>query len=240
MPDSRKHRGAHPEDPQLFSPEWLPTLRSAVEELSWLLTREYPAKAALKLVGDRHRLNERQRMAVNRCACSDASRAHRARTRVERVDRPLEIDGFNLLITVEAALSGGSILRGRDGCLRDLASIHGTYRSVEETDGAIRLVGAALARLGAPSARWWLDSPISNSGRLAGKLRQVADECGWPWTVETVFNPDRELISSAGLVVSSHSVVLDGVDRWLDLLPEVLGRLPRLWLIDLGRPDPGT
>ena len=29
-------------------------------------------------------------------------------------------------------MSGAFIFRGRDGCLRDLAGIHGTYRKVEE------------------------------------------------------------------------------------------------------------
>ena len=59
MPDTRQHRGAHPEDGRLFAPEMLPRLRAAVSELSWLLSRGYPARAALKLVGDRHRLKRR-------------------------------------------------------------------------------------------------------------------------------------------------------------------------------------
>lgn len=83
MPDIRKHRGAHPEDRKLFSDDQLSALRTAVSELSWLLTRDYSMKGAVKLVGDRHALTARQRFAVSRAACSDQSKAQRASTRVE-------------------------------------------------------------------------------------------------------------------------------------------------------------
>ena len=43
VPDTRKHRGPHPEDARLFADAMLPRLRAAVADLSWLLT---PACAA--------------------------------------------------------------------------------------------------------------------------------------------------------------------------------------------------
>ena len=62
--------------------------------------------------------------------------------------RPLRIDGFNLILTLESALGGGIVLGGRDGCYRDLASVHGTYRRVEETRPALDLSTRLLADLG--------------------------------------------------------------------------------------------
>src|ERR671939_1175079 len=76
-PDRRQHRGAHPADQVMFTPERMPTLRTATAELSWLLSRAYAVRAALKLVGDRHGLTERQRLAVARAACSDTSLTRR-------------------------------------------------------------------------------------------------------------------------------------------------------------------
>ena len=67
-------------------------------------------KGALKLVGDKFALTERQRLAVSRAACSDQSKTHRASTRVAIGDlkgQLIVIDGFNLLITIEAALRVG-------------------------------------------------------------------------------------------------------------------------------------
>lgn len=176
-PDLRKHRGAHPEDRSLFAAEHLPVLRTATSELSWLLTREYSMKGALKLVGDRYTLTDRQRLAVSRAACSDQGKARRARTLISTDDvagKDMIVDGFNLIITIEAALSGGLLMICRDDCIRDLSSVHGSYRSVDETERAITLIGEAIDTLQPRSVRWVLDRPISNSGRLAKRIRDAA------------------------------------------------------------------
>ena len=237
MPDIRKHRGAHPEDRKLFADDQLPALRTAVRELSWLLSRDYSIKGALKLVGDRYALTDRQRLAASRAACSDQSKEHRAATHLPvdaMAGKEIIIDGFNLIITIEAALSGGILIHGRDGCIRDLSSVHGSYRSVNETDQAINLIGTALAGLRPKSVAWLLDRPISNSGRLAKRIRDLATETAWNWTVEVLFNPDAEIIASGHLVVSSDSHVLDETDRWINLTRNLLDhRLKKFWLIDL-------
>jgi hypothetical protein len=236
-PDRRRHRGAHPEDARLFAPERLDALRTATSELSWLFGRGYQMKSALKLVGDRHNLRERQRLAVARAACSDESRAVRlAReadaSEVEGAD--LIIDGFNLVITLEAALGGGVLIHCRDGCVRDLSSVHGSYRAVEETERAVLLAGEVLFTLRPASALWLFDSPVSNSGRLAERVRTLAASRGWPWQVRAELNPDRSIANSQSLAVTSDSNVLDHAPRWLNLSRLVVERhVPRAWLLDL-------
>ena len=88
----------------------------------------------------------------------------------------MNIDGFNVLTTVEAALSKGVLLLGRDGCLRDMASLHGAFRPVEETVSAVKLLIRHLESLGPASCRWLLDAPVSNSRRLARTIRDHAAE----------------------------------------------------------------
>lgn len=236
-PDKRQHRGAHPADRELFGAEWLPTLRRATEELSWLAGRGYSMLAALKLVGDRYGLKHRQRLAVSRAACSDEQRSARSASclSVEEAEgKSLIVDGFNLIITVEAAMSAGLLIRARDLCVRDLSSVHGSYRSVEETDSAIRLIGEALEGIRPASVRWLLDRPVSNSGRLAQRIKEVADERAWPWSVEAVFNPDKLIRASSLVAVTSDSVILDSVSRWLNLNQHLVTRyLSGSWLIDL-------
>jgi hypothetical protein len=235
--EDRRHRGAHPKDRLLFDAALLPALRGAVADLSWLLSRGYPAAASLKLVGDHFALKERQRLAVARAACSDQHRESR-----ERIRQPLEsinrqdvlIDGFNIIVTTEAALSGGMLIRCRDGCLRDISSVHGSYRSVAETEEAIRLIGEILLGVGPASVLWLLDQPVSNSGRLAQRIREMAAEHNWPWSVEVVMNPDKVLRSSDQIVVTSDSNVLDGVKGWINLGEKlVTQRLPEAWIVDL-------
>ncbi|HSG88818.1 MAG TPA: DUF434 domain-containing protein, partial [Pseudomonadales bacterium] len=74
MPDHRRHRGPHPDDARLFAPDTVGPLRTAVGDLSWLFSRGYAERSAVKVVGDRYRLRERQRIALRRSACSDAAR----------------------------------------------------------------------------------------------------------------------------------------------------------------------
>lgn len=239
-PADTRHRGPHPADAHLFAPEWVPVLRCAVEELSWLLTRGYPPAATLKLVGDRYALTERQRWAVGRAACTDAQRAQRAATLLPPGalrGRPVSIDGFNLIILLETALSGGVVLRGRDGALRDLSSIHGTYRAVQETDRAIRLAAAALLPLAPGPVRWLLDQPVSNSGRLAARLRELGPTLGLAWTAEVVMNPDHVLAETTDVVVTADSAVLDRAGSWLNLAALVLETEPPCWLLALGETD---
>jgi len=234
-PDLRQHRGAHPADKEQFSKEQILILATATAELSWLLTRQYKMAAALKLVGDRYALTTRQRLAVSRATCSDQSlrRRHEHRISLEHIENgSVVIDGFNLIITVEAALSGGVLLVCRDDCIRDLSSVHGSYRSVQETERSMLLIGEALENLKPASVRWFLDRPVSNSGRLARRITDLASQHCWPWSVEVIFNPDTAIISSSSIAITSDSSILDRVEGWVNLNPYLVEQLPGSWLLD--------
>jgi hypothetical protein len=237
VPDHRKHRGPHPEDGTLFAPTNWPHLRCAVSHLSWLLTREYAWESALKLVGDRFRLNARQRLAVRRSACSDQSLQRRALASLPLpaiAGRRVSIDGFNLLTTVEAAFAGGVLLRGRDECLRDMASVHGSYRKVAETTPAIRAIGQFLGESPPELCTWWLDRPVSNSGRVSQLIMTIAQVEGWPWQTQLVPDPDHELKRTRDVVVTADSVILDACNAWVNLASGiVVGLVPHAWILPL-------
>jgi hypothetical protein len=176
--------------------------------------------SAIKIVGDRYRLDQRQRMAVSRCACSDQALADRAFSRAEGDSlnaQVLAIDGDNVLTSIEAALAGGIILKARDGCFRDIASVHGTWRKVRETVPAVEIVGQFLIRLGVTRAVWYLDSPVSNSGRLKTLLRETAAAAEWLWDIELVPNPDTILCVTDLCVATADSGILDRCRRWVNL-----------------------
>jgi len=237
MPDKRTHRGPHPADEKLFAPAAIPALRSAMADFCLLLTKGYADKSALKLVGDRFALTERQRLAVMRSACSDQQIASRSEHRVKLKDiagQSIAIDGYNVLITVEAAMSGGLIFKGRDGCYRDLASIHGTYRKVTETIPAVQLIGEFLKEAGVDKALWLLDSPVSNSGRLKTLIRELAEKNRWDWEIRLSISPDAELKKTDAIVASSDSVILDECQKWLNLAAEIISQeLPQATVIHL-------
>lgn len=234
MPDTRTHRGPGPEDRLWFAPEARPGLAGAVADLSWLLSRGYAEPSSLKLVGDRHRLVERQRMAVLRSSCPDQALARRRARRVELGalrGRPLRIDGFNLILTLETALGGGVVLGGRDGCFRDLAGVHGTYRRVEETRPALELASRWLSARGVGPCTWLLDAPVSNSGRLAAMIRAVDPS----WNAEVVPDPDPLLASPGDPVATADSAILDRCGAWLNLARELVeAEVPGAFVVELG------
>jgi len=237
VPDKRQHRGPHPTDVRLFAAGTLPALRRAVADLSWLLSRGYADASARKLVGDRYQLAQRQRLAVMRAACSDAARQWRKQREIppERLQgETLAVDGYNLLTTIEAALSGGVILNCRDGCFRDLASMHGTFRSVQETLPALELIGGCVQGWRAARLEWLLDSPVSNSGRLKQTILELARSRGWTWQVHLVAAVDAALRGSPVIVASADSAILDRCERWANLARWIIERcVPTAWIVDL-------
>ena len=96
------------------------------------------------------------------------------------------------------------------------------------------MIGEILLGAEPASALWLLDRPVSNSGRLAQRIREVAAEHNWPWSVEVVMNPDKVLRSSDQIVVTSDSNILDGVKGWINL-GEILvtQHMPDTWIVDL-------
>ena len=257
-------RGPAQEDTRLFGPGQVAGLNRAVGDFAWLLSRGYAETSALKLVGDRYALRTRQRTAVLRCTCTDAQAHARVDRRIDlRADpdglrgRELAVDGFNVLIAVESAMAGGVILRGRDGAIRDLASVHGSYRRSDQTLAALEAIGERLEVFGPRVVRWFLDRPVSNSGRLKTAIVELAQARGWPWSAELDFNPDRRLVALAPqddsgddsgdesgdehgdpgqvVVATGDAWILDNTARHVDLAAAVIeAAVPDAWLLALG------
>ncbi len=235
-----RHRSSHPQDADLFAPAWHGKLRSGVADLAWLLSKGYARTSSLKLVGDRYQLRERQRMALLRATCSDAA-LERRRVKCGDPDAlrggHLLIDGYNVLTTLETALGGGVILHARDRCLRDLAGVHGTWRRAHETVPALELVGAQLAAWGCEHCTWYLDQPVSNSGRLRAMIVEVGDAQGWSWKAEVVRDPDPVLAAADDWVATSDSEILDACKRWINLSKAIVtGMGDGVWIVDTVQP----
>ena len=237
MPRRQSHRGPAPKDERLFNGRQLPALRSAAHDLCWLLDHGYSSHSAIELVGNRYNLVSRQRMAVSRCASSieAARQRHEREIATEQVrGRELWIDGYNLLTVLESALAGGVVLLGRDGCCRDIAGIHRRYRKVNETEPVLRMIGETAAEWGVTCCRWWLDKPVSNSGRLKAFIQEVAANAGWNTTVELVFNPDKVLRESEHVIATSDGAVLDRCRQWVNLARYIIAsRIAKARVIDL-------
>lgn len=209
-------RFAHPEDDEQFSTAQVPTLRAAVRDLGWLRTRGYGDASSLKMVGDRYRLKRRQRNDVACSACGDAERAHRLVRRREPsslTGRWIDVDGFNVLISVEGMLGGAYLFVGRDHAYRDVDPVQGTYRIVEETAPALQAVPEVMQALGVAGVTWWLDAHVSNVGRVKAQMvDQPPTVLGWEIEIREAV--DETLSQSERVVATSDSAILDEVDAW--------------------------
>jgi hypothetical protein len=230
-------RGAAPGDDALFGPGALPRLRVAQEEVAWLLGRGYPVPTVIRTVGDHHQLHARQRLALQRSTCGAAQGAARAARSVpvaQLAGQGLAIDGLNLLVTLEVALSGGPVLAGADGALRDLAGLRGNYHLIEATEVALGLLGDAARELGLASLSFWLDAPVSSSGRLRARILERAP--GFPCAVTADLVPDADAaLAGRERVVSSDAAVIDACPSWVNLAAWIVAeRIPAAWIVALG------
>lgn len=226
-------RGYSPGDERDFTGPALETLRRAAEELQFLLNRGYPAGSASTLIGNHYLLSERQRIALTRAVSAEQDIAARQATqrRPETLKgETVNLDGFNQIITLEAAQSGAPVFLCMDGTFRDLAGLRGTYRLIDKTDSAIRLIVSGLRRLLITRAVFWLDAPVSNSGRLKTRIAEIAEAERFDVGIELVQNVDKALYGLPN-VVSGDRVILDRCPSWLNLNEKIIPSIPGVWMI---------
>lgn len=217
-------RGVDPEDERWFSKEALIKLHSAYEEIYYLLNRDYKISSVVDLVGGHYQFSVRQRNALLRATSSEEQLKARKEKQLKLSDargQEIHIDGFNLIITLEVALSRGVLIMGGDRTLRDLAGLRGTYSIIDKTVEAIELIGKLLNEIEPAAVKFYLDSPVSNSGRLKGKIIEQASSWNFPVEVELAPNADP-ILSKQGNVITSDSVILDDCRSWLNLSGEIV------------------
>ncbi len=235
---SETRRGFDPKDRRFFSEKAITNLRIAQEEIQWLLDRNYRIDTVIDFVGNHYLLSSRQRLALRRATASKMQ----YRKRESKLLPPesaehgcMFIDGFNIIITLEVALSGSVVISGRDGVLRDLAGLRGTYRLIDKTETALDLIGTALNELNVPKVKFFLDEPVSNSGRLKNKILSHSKIWDIPTEVELVRNPDP-ILSDMGRVITGDSVILDNCESWFNLSRKIVKEhIKNAWVVEFNR-----
>lgn len=227
-------RGYSPDDEHNFKGKALGTMKRSAEDLYFLLNRGYPVKGASTFIGNHYLLSERQRIALTRIVSSEkditvrmAKQKHLGALSGETVN----IDGFNEIITLEVAQSGSPVFVCMDGTYRDLAGLRGTYSLIDKTDIAIWLIISELKKLFIKRAVFWLDAPVSNSGRLKTRIAEIAEKEQFDIGIEIVDNVDKVLYDLSN-VISSDSIILERCSSWLNLNEKIIPCIPGVWIIE--------
>ncbi len=217
-----RNRGKEGRDDELFRSEKAQiTISQALADVSYLLSRGYSEKSSIALAGNRYKLNTRQQKALRGMAASEEDvklRKSKQLRNEDLVGKDVDIDGFNLLILLETAFSGGYLFKGLDEVYRDLSSVHGSYKRVTKTMEVLKIIGDYLSSQTSGAITWYFDTPVSNSGRLKTILTELAEIKQFNWRVELVFNPDKVLADSTNVVISSDAFILNKCKLWYNLV----------------------
>ncbi|MGQ9645590.1 MAG: DUF434 domain-containing protein [Thermodesulfobacteriota bacterium] len=205
-------------------------LQKAAEDFRYLLNRVYPRKAALELVGNRYQLTVDQRHLLHRGVFSDVD----AKARQEKKISPhqirgcdLVVDGYNVLITIEAGLSGRPLVLGDDGFIRDISGLSGNFQKTERTAEALELLLNFLKGVRPRQTLFLFDSPISRSGELALEVRDRMRRENLPGDAMAIKVPEKVLIGYPGIVATSDTAIIDRSKRVSDLAGYILKNLSR-------------
>lgn len=228
-------RGYVPQDLVEFGPKYREAMGRAAQEVGYLVNRGYDIKPASTFVGNHYMLSERQRMALARIISPDGMIAKRLESEIPKSEPPAQvlIDGFNLIVTLEVALSGSLLIEGMDGTFRDLAGLRGTYRIVDKTELAVDAMLRYMDQAGIRRARIFLDQPVSNSGRLRQLIRERS--AGYKIQAEAELRPDVDRsLYGCEAVVTSDAIILNNCASWFNMGRWIIEALvPEAWVYRL-------
>lgn len=230
-------RGYVPTDEKEFKGDNLNKLYRASEDLLYLLNKEYKIKGASTFIGNHYLLSERQRLALVRgISKTDDINIRKAKEIISFLDiEAAHIDGFNTIITLEVALSNSLIIKSMDETIRDLAGLRGTYSVIDKTEIAIKLIGEFLLEHRIQKAIFYLDKPVSNSGRLKMKILEILIDKELQIEVVNIDNVDAVLKSKEN-VVSSDAIILDNCISWINLNKYIIeGKIANANYIDFSK-----
>ena len=216
-------RGYLPSDEKEFSSESVEKLYKAGHDLYYLINHGYKIKGASVFVGNHYLLSERQRLALARAISSEKSIIVRKDKEVkDNLEGSIvNIDGFNTIISLEVALSDSLLLKCMDGTIRDLAGLRGTYRVIDKTQLAIILIGEILEKNKVEKVTFYLDAPVSNSGKLKERILELLNEFSFDVKVENINNVDT-ILETLDNVVTSDAIILDKCKSWINLNKKII------------------
>lgn len=228
------NRGFSPKDKEEFGYESTEKLHNAAKDLYYLLNQGYNIKGASTFVGNHYLLTERQRLALVRAISSESAIKARKEKEVltNLAGAKVHIDGFNTIITLEVLLSESLVLRCLDGTFRDLAGLRGTYRLIDKTDIAINLIGKMLNKHKIFEANFYLDAPVSNSGRLKERILELLKIYNFKVNVKNINEVDKTLETLSN-VITSDAIILDKCKSWINLNRKIIeNEVSNYWIVD--------
>lgn len=193
------------------------SLHEATEDLRYLLNRGYKKTSALTFICNHYQLQKEDRHFLARTVFPDHTIQSTLEKKlpIEKIEgKTLAIDGFNVLITTEAALTNEAILCD-DSVLRDTQGIFGKYKITETTDKALQEIYLLLKKYPPKTVTFYFDQQVSHSGDLCSQINPH-------FTCQTTKHVDLLLSSLNTITATSDSVLIKKLTHFVDIPFEIL------------------
>lgn len=183
----------------------------AAEEYLWILSRGYPQRQALKLVGDKFMLSREQRQILYRgVVAEDTARSRRGKIGTVKKGDLVLIDTYNVLFTVNNYLLGKPVFLSNDGMLRDAGEMRGRIINKPQFTRSVSLMLEAMQMWPEATYIHYLDEPVSHSGRLSIELCKDMVQLGINGDAHTVQSPDMVLkAEKSDAICTSDGGIID-------------------------------
>jgi hypothetical protein len=199
-------------------------LERASREYLWLLSKGYPQKASLKLVGDKFMLSREMRQVLYRGISAENSADERKKKLglIRKGDLVL-IDTYNVLFTINNYLLGKHVFVSNDGMVRDAGEMRGRVINKPVFTRSVCLLLDFLKEYAGTTFILYLDEPVSHSGRLASEISKDMVQMEIEGEALTVNSPDHMLQhENSDAICTSDTVIIERYTGRVIDLPRML------------------
>ena len=135
-------------------------------------------------------------------------------------NKELNIDGYNVLIGIEALLKNNVVLCD-DGIYRDFMGIYGNYKINPDTERALNLLMGLFKKYDIKPI-FYFDAQVSKSGELSKKIRSLMEKYNINGKVFCVKNCDYILMNKEAVATSDSIIIKNKKVKYvIDLIREL-------------------
>jgi len=187
-----------------------PELIEAIRDYRYFLDRNYPPSATIKLVGDKYALTGNERSVLYRGVSSSFAASVREKKKIHRLlNDTVLVDTHNILFTIANYLLGKPVFISDDSFLRDTGELHGRFSNHKILEHTFLLLIQFILKNKKKKYIFYLDRPVSNSGKLSLRFVDFFRENKINGESYTVYSPDHQLIQEEkGVICTSDSVII--------------------------------
>lgn len=205
----------------------MPKMEDAVADIRYLLERGYPRRGAITYVCNHYRFDTGVRHIFTRVIYPEDVTGSR-KTKTVGCDKvkgeKVWIDGYNVLIGIESALTGEPVYLCDDGFIRDTRGVFRNYRCSGATVEALDAVLEGLVRSKPSEVEILFDSQISKSGETARWVDKRIKDAGLSGSAGTSKHVDHDLKNCIGVVSTSDGSIIDAAKKVVNLQACVLAQ----------------